>query len=67
MKELLRLAREMGTKPSALSRQLSGVALVGAKQQPGCAMRGGLICIADLGRFAVLGARAGQNLFVPAT
>ncbi|WP_250519863.1 TniQ family protein [Caballeronia sp. NCTM1] len=60
------LAREMGTKPSALSRQLSGVALVGAKQLPGGAMRGGLIRIADLGRLAVLGARAGQDLFVPA-
>ncbi|HDR9355877.1 TPA: TniQ family protein [Burkholderia vietnamiensis] len=60
------LAREMGTKSSALSRHLSGVALVGAKQLPGGAMRGGLIRIADLGRLAVLGARAGQDLFVPA-
>jgi hypothetical protein len=60
------LAREMGTKPVALLRQLSVVALVGAKQLSGCAMRGGLIRITDLGRLAVLGARAGQDLFVPA-
>ncbi|CAP41469.1 MULTISPECIES: hypothetical protein [Burkholderiales] len=60
------LARSMGTKSSALSRLLPGVELVGAKQLPDGAMRGGLIRIADLGRLAVIGARAGHDLFVPA-
>lgn len=60
------LARAMDTKASALSRLLLGIKLVGAKQLPGGAMRGGLIRVADLGRLAVLGARAGDDLFVPA-
>jgi hypothetical protein len=58
------LARGMGTKSSALSKLLSGIELVGARQLPGGAIRGGLIRMADLGRLAVLGARAGQDLFV---
>ncbi|MFM0069563.1 TniQ family protein [Paraburkholderia sediminicola] len=61
------LARAMGTKSSALSRLLRGVELVGAKQLPDGAMRGGLVRIADLGRLAVIGARAGHDLFVPAS
>jgi len=61
------LARGMGTKSSALSRLLSGIELVGAQQLPGGAARGGLIRIAELGRLAVLGARAGQDLFVSAS
>lgn len=61
------LARAMGTKSSALSRLLPGVELVGAKQLPDGAMRGGLVRIADLGRLAVIGARAGHDLFVPAS
>lgn len=61
------LARAMDTKSSALSRLLHGVELVGAKQLPDGAMRGGLIRIADLGRLAVIGARAGRDLFVPAS
>jgi hypothetical protein len=61
------LARAMDKKASALSRLLTGIKLVGAKQLPDGAMRGGLIRIADLGRLAVLGARAGDDLFVPAT
>ncbi|RKP44092.1 TniQ family protein [Pararobbsia silviterrae] len=61
------LARAMNTKSSALSRLLSGVKLVGAKQLPDGAMRGGLIRIADLGRLAIIGARAGHDLFVPAS
>lgn len=61
------LARAMGTKSSALSRLLPGVERVGAKQLPDGAMRGGLIRIADLGRLAVIGARAGHDLFVPAS
>lgn len=59
------LARAMGTKASALSRLLHRVKLVGAKQLPDGAMRGGLIRIDDLGRLALLGARAGEDLFVP--
>jgi len=58
------LARGMGTKSSALSKLLSGVEMVGARPLPGGASRGGLIPVAELGRLAVLGARAGQDLFV---
>jgi len=61
------LARAMGTKSSALSKQLSGVELVGALQLPNGNARGGLVRIADLGRLAVLGARAGHDLFVSAS
>lgn len=61
------LARGMGTKSSALSRLLSGIELVGAQKLPGGAARGGLIRIAELGRLAVLGARAGHDLFVSAS
>ncbi|WP_413458477.1 hypothetical protein [Herbaspirillum huttiense] len=60
------LARGMGTKSSALLRLLSGIELVGAQQLPSGAVRGVLIRVAELGRLAVLGARAGQDLFVPA-
>ncbi|MGF6902585.1 TniQ family protein [Paraburkholderia sp. GAS348] len=61
------LARAMDTRSSALSRLLPGVELVGAKQLPDGAMRGALIRIADLGRLAIIGARAGHDLFVPAS
>lgn len=61
------LARGIGSKSSALSKLLSGVDMVGAKQLPGGAVRGGLIRMADLCRLAVLGARAGQDLFVSAS
>jgi hypothetical protein len=61
------MARAMGTRSSALSRLLPGVELVGAKQLPDGAMRGALIRIGDLGRLAVIGARAGHDLFVPAS
>lgn len=60
------LARAMGKKSSALSLALHGVELVGAKRLPDGAMRGGLLRMADIGRLAVIGARAGQDLFVPA-
>jgi hypothetical protein len=56
----------MDTKASALSRLLPGIKLVGAKQLPDGAMRGGLVRIAELGRLALLGAKAGEDLFVPA-
>lgn len=61
------LAGEMGTKSSALLSQLPGVEPVGAKQLPDGAKRGGLIRVSDLGRLAVIGARAGHDLFVPAS
>jgi hypothetical protein len=60
------LGRAMDKKASALSRLLPGVKLVGAQQLPDGASRGALIRIADLGWLAVLGARAGEDLFVPA-
>lgn len=60
------LARAMGKKASALSLSLHGIELVGAKRLPDGAMRGGLLRMADIGRLAVIGARAGQDLFVPA-
>jgi predicted DNA-binding transcriptional regulator AlpA len=60
------LAQGMGTKSSALSRLLSGIEVVGALKLPGGASRGGLIRVAELGQLAVLGARAGHDLFVPA-
>ncbi|MCZ2900949.1 TniQ family protein [Burkholderia thailandensis] len=61
------LARSMGTKSSALSRLLPGIELVGAQQLSGGNARGGLVRIADLGRLAVIGAKAGHDLFVPAS
>lgn len=61
------LARAMGTKSSALSRSLPDIKLVGAKQLPDGAMRGGLILVADLGRLAIIGAKAGRDLFVSAS
>lgn len=60
------MARAMGMKSSALSRRLPGVELVGAKQLPDGGMRGGLLPIAELGRLAIIGAREGYDLFVPA-
>lgn len=60
------LARAMDTKASALSRLLPGINLVGAKRLPDGAMRGGLVRISELGRLALLGAKAGEDLFVPA-
>ncbi|MCC8402007.1 TniQ family protein [Paraburkholderia sp. MMS20-SJTN17] len=59
------LAQAMNTKASALSRLLSDVEIVGAKQLPDGANRGGLVRLADLGRLAVIGAKAGRDLFVP--
>lgn len=60
------LARALGKKASALSRLLDGVELVGAKRLPDGALRGGLLRMADIGRLAVIGAKAGYDLFVPA-
>jgi hypothetical protein len=60
------LARAMEKKASALSRSLPGITLIGAQQLSDGAMRGALIRIADLGWLAILGARAGEDLFVPA-
>ena len=58
------LARGMGTKSSALTKLLAGIELVGAKQLPSGSMRGGLVRIVDLCRLAMIGARAGHDLFV---
>ncbi|NDP40904.1 MAG: hypothetical protein GZ093_19620 [Rhodoferax sp.] len=60
------LARAMNMKASALSLSLRGIELVGAKGLPDGALRGGLLRIADIGRLAVIGAKAGYDLFVPA-
>jgi hypothetical protein len=60
------LARSMDSKSSALSRLLPGIELVGARPLPDGSARGGLVRIADLCRLAVIGARAGQDLFVSA-
>lgn len=60
------LARAMDKKASALSHWLPDIELLGAKRLPDGALRGGLLRIADLGRLAVIGARAGYDLFVPA-
>lgn len=61
------LAQGMRTKSSALSRLLTGVEVVGALKLPSGASRGGLIRVAELGTLAVLGARAGHDLFVPSS
>lgn len=58
------LARGMETKSSALSKLLPGIEQVGARPLPGGAFRGGLVRLADLGRLAVIGAKAGHDLFV---
>src|SRR5690606_40058931 len=60
------LAHAMGTKSSAPTKLLSGIELVGARPLPSGAIRGGLVRNADLCRLAVIGARAGQDLFVRA-
>ncbi|MFZ4287713.1 TniQ family protein [Variovorax sp. HJSM1_2] len=60
------LARAMDKKSSTLSLALFSVELLGAKRLPDGALRGALIRIADLGRLAVIGAKAGHDLFVPA-
>ena len=61
------LARGMGTKSSALSRLLSGIELFGAQALPNGTARGGLVRIGDLCRLAVIGAKAGRDLFVSAS
>ena len=58
--------RSFGTRSSALTKLLPGVELVGARPLPDGNARGGLVRIADLCRLAVIGARAGQDLFVSA-
>lgn len=59
------LARAMDKKSSTLSLALRDVELVGAKRLPDGAMRGGLLRISDIGRLALIGAKAGHDLFVP--
>lgn len=60
------LARAMGKPSSFMALALPGIELVGAKRLPGGTMRGGLVRMADLGRLAMIGAKAGNDLFVPA-
>jgi len=60
------LARGMGTKSSAGTKLLPGIELIGARPLPDGAARGGLIKMAELGRLAVIGAKAGNDLFVAA-
>lgn len=59
------LAHAMGKKPSNLSLLLHGTELVGAKTLPSGAQRGALLRMSDLGRLAVIGAKAGHDMFVP--
>ncbi|AON52335.1 TniQ family protein [Herbaspirillum seropedicae] len=60
------LARSVGTKSSALSKQLMGIEVFGAQCVGDGATRGALIRIADLCKLAVIGAKAGKDLFVSA-
>lgn len=47
------LAKEMGTKSSALAQQLGSIQIVGSQVLPGGRRRGGLVRMADLARAAV--------------
>ena len=60
------LAHAMRKKPASLSRLLHDTELVGAKILPKGAQRGALLRMSDLCRLAVIGAKAGHDLFVPA-
>jgi len=46
------LAKELGTKSSAVARQLDGIEIVGSRVLPGGERRGGLVRVADLARAA---------------
>ena len=59
------LAHAMGKKPSSLSLLLHGTKLIGAKILPSGSQRGALLRMSDLGRLAVIGAKAGHDMFVP--
>lgn len=59
------LAHAMGKKPSSLSLLLHGTKLIGAKILPCGSQRGALLRMSDLGRLAVIGAKAGHDMFVP--
>lgn len=60
------LARGMGTKSSALTKLLPGIELIGARPLSDGVSRGGLIKMAELGRLAIIGAKADSDLFVTA-
>ena len=47
------LAKELGTKSSAIARQLDGIEIVGSRALPGGERRGGLVRVADLARAAL--------------
>lgn len=55
------LAKAMGTKSSALATTLTGLEIVGARLLPNGSKRGGLVRMADIGRLAVVGARAKRS------
>ena len=55
------LAHAMRKKPVSLSRLLPDTELVGAKILPNGAQRGALLRISDLGRLAVIGAKARRD------
>ncbi|RQS61245.1 hypothetical protein DID96_33435 [Burkholderia sp. Bp8963] len=55
------LARAMGTRSSALATTLTGLEIVGARLLPNGTKRGGLVRMADIGRLAVVGARAKRS------
>ncbi|MDH1475224.1 TniQ family protein [Comamonas thiooxydans] len=59
------LAHAMGKKSSTMSLLLNGIELVGAKTLPSGAQRGALLRMSDLGRLALIGAKAGHDMFVP--
>ncbi|TPG24967.1 TniQ family protein [Variovorax guangxiensis] len=52
------LARELGTKSSALAQKLGSIQIVGSQVLPGGERRGGLVRMADLARVAVQDQRA---------
>lgn len=56
------LARALGTTSTALTTQLPGVDIVGAKPLPSGVRRGGLVRLADLARLAVVGAAHASSL-----
>ena len=51
--------------PPQLQRGQSFIELVGAKTLPSGAQRGALLRMSDLGRLALIGAKAGHDMFVP--
>lgn len=55
------LAKTMGTRPSYLAEQLTGIEIVGAKLLPNGGRRGGLVRVADLGRLALEASKSSSS------